>query len=141
MSVLEHIDRFYANVVMGPEQCHVWVGNNRGNGYGRIRFDGRVVSPHRWIYEHYKGPIPTGLQIDHLCRNTLCVNPKHLEAVTQRENLLRGTNQVALQAQQTHCKHGHEFTPENTYVGPTKGDRQCRTCKRNYDTRRRNGTA
>ena len=67
------------------------------------------------------------MQLDHLCRNTRCVNPEHLEAVTQRENILRGIGFAARQARQENCIHGHAFTPENTYVH--KGHRYCRACR------------
>lgn len=76
--------------------------------------------------------------IDHLCGVRRCVNPEHLEAVTHRENLLRGTGFAAVNAAKTHCPHGHEYTPENTYHNPNpNGGRICRTCKRKRDAERR----
>lgn len=70
-----------------------------------------------------------GLVTDHLCRNPRCVNPKHLEAVTQKENLLRGLAMGALNKVKTHCKRGHEFNKENTYLRPNQ-DRVCKKCKK-----------
>lgn len=77
---------------------------------------------HRFSYEHFVGPLADGFEIDHLCRNRGCVNPAHLEAVTRLENCRRGAY-----AQKTHCKHGHEFTPDNIYWNRGK-HRQCRAC-------------
>jgi hypothetical protein len=129
--------RFWAKVEKRDiDDCWLWTGQIR-NTYGKLWNGEREVSAHRFSYELEHGPIPDGLVIDHRCRNRLCVNPAHLDAVTNRENVLRGVGRTARQARQTHCIHGHEFTPENTYIGPTKGDRQCRTCKREHNLRRR----
>lgn len=84
-----------------------------------------MVLAHRFFYEHFIGEIPEGLEIDHLCHNTICVNPAHLEAVTHSENLRR---EHAFRPK-THCPQGHEYTPENTYKTPS-GKRQCRICGR-----------
>ena len=91
---------------------------------------------HRVAYELTNGPIPDGLELDHLCRVRHCVNPSHIEAVTHRENTLRGTGPIPHRARQSHCKHGHEFTPENTYRLPN-GCRHCRTCSIEWTRRRR----
>jgi hypothetical protein len=112
--------------------CWVWLGK-RAKGYGRIKVgsmhDGtrREVQAHRLVYEILIGPIPYGLELDHLCLNRSCVNPDHVEPVTTRENLLRGTSSPAQNARKTHCKRGHEFTPDNTRL-TSRGYRQCRQC-------------
>lgn len=108
--------------------CWVWP-NKPKHGYGQLFVDQKWRIAHRWVYELLVGPIPTGLVLDHLCRNTICVNPRHLEPVTQRENMLRSETPVAQRAAQTHCVNGHEFTPGNTIVRARKGGgRQCRQC-------------
>lgn len=112
--------------------CWNWTGTIADTGYGRVR----KAYAHRVAYEFWIGPIPDGLQIDHLCRNRRCFNPEHLEAVTQRENILRGESPMARHARRTHCVHGHEFTAENTYSPPSGAThRHCRTCIRNRPSR------
>lgn len=111
----------------GPDECWPWLGCKNGSGYGDLYIDGRTRRAHRFAYELLVGPIPSGLTLDHLCRTRHCVNPAHLEPVTNKENLMRGVSFSALNAKKTHCKRGHEFTPENT-VRPRDGRRRCRTC-------------
>lgn len=108
--------------------CWLWTGTTTPKGYGRFWNGSETVYAYRFAYRQFVGPIPAGLQIDHLCRNPACVNPSHLEPVTAQENLRRGTGFPAINALKTHCKHGHEFTPENTYVILETGQRRCRAC-------------
>jgi len=110
--------------------CWIWAGAGNGHGYGRRQIRGRTFMAHRLSYEQARGPIPAGLELDHLCRVTMCVNPDHLEPVTRAENIRRGTSPFAANARKTHCKRGHEFTPENTYINPRNGARWCRPCMR-----------
>ena len=130
----ETIDRFMSHVEK-TETCWTWTGSRRRDGYGQFvlgrRPDGRVhsVPAHRWLYVYCNGPVPHGLEIDHLCRNRSCVSPEHLEAVTARENVRRGQSPAADNARRTHCVRGHEFTPDNT-LRRTTGGRTCRTCNR-----------
>jgi hypothetical protein len=111
------------------DTCWTWTGPT-ARGYGRYydRRDDRRYMAHRWAYEHLVGTIPPSLQLDHLCRNSLCVNPEHLEPVTAKENNSRSRSPSAVNATKTQCKWGHEFTPENTYVPPGTRKRHCRTC-------------
>jgi hypothetical protein len=128
--------RFWASVDKDSGDCWVWTGGFQSAGYGRFCLNGRDRLVHRFAYEALVAPIPAGLVIDHLCRNRACVNPAHLEPVTNRVNLLRGIGAPALNAAKTHCDHGHEFSPENTYREPKRpGYRFCRRCRR--DTLRR----
>lgn len=113
--------------------CWLWTaGTKRGTCQLRgYFFDGRRhVYAHRAAYELTVGPIPEGLEIDHLCRLPLCVRPSHLEAVTHAENIRRGLSATA-----THCQRGHAFDDENTYVTP-EGRRRCKTCVRERDRNR-----
>lgn len=131
------IDRFLEKVQPNENGCIEWTGGLNGVGYGQFYAGGRT-SPgetgktyaHRWAYEYYLGPIPDGMHLDHLCRNTKCVNPQHLEPVTCRENLLRGVGPSAVHAQKTHCPEGHPYAGNNLYVHPRKGYRVCRACGR-----------
>ena len=122
-----------------PEtDCWLWTGWKTKQGYGQYAFRhlGRywTVMAHRAVWEMTHGSVPP--ELDHICEVRACVNPDHLRAMDHRENTLRGTSPAALHARQTHCVHGHEFTPENTYVTPSDGSRGCRTC-RAADSRRR----
>ncbi len=107
--------------------CWEWTASEKTPGYGSFNLNGKCVLAHRASYELHVGPIPQGLVLDHLCRNTLCVNPEHLEPVTARENIVRGESVMAYRAAQTHCIHGHELTLGNTYARPG-GRRECRAC-------------
>lgn len=109
-------------------ECWVWHGARSDTGYGNFGVKGVATAAHRLSYEHFTGPIPPGLHIDHLCRNRPCINPAHLEAVTQRVNNLRGESLQAKNARKTHCVHGHEFTPENT-IARALGRRGCMACR------------
>jgi hypothetical protein len=84
---------------------------------------------HRVVWRAYRGVIPSGLDLDHLCRVRSCVNPAHLEPVTRRVNLLRGDTLTARHAALTQCYRGHEMNATNTYV-TKRGFRDCRVCKR-----------
>lgn len=127
------IPRFDEKVELDPKTgCWEWQACRCSGGYGNFRHKGRVVVAHRLAYETLVGPIPEGLDIDHLCRNRKCVNPHHLEPVTRRENILRGEGQGAKHARKTHCQHGHPLSGENLYINPASGQRVCRECLRGF---------
>lgn len=121
------IDKFWERIERTEGECWTWNGPGMGVGYGAFSFEGRNHYAHRFSYELLVGPVPPGLELDHLCRNRRCVNPEHLEPVTHRENQLRGETVGALNARKTHCPQGHPLAGRNVYVSPT-GHRRCRPC-------------
>ncbi len=115
--------------------CWLWLGSVTPKGYALASLRNRSFQVHRRAFEELRGPIGDGsLVIDHLCRVRSCVNPLHMEPVSNRENILRGVASAAVNARKTHCKHGHEFTEENTRTRPD--GRECITCKRAAAKRR-----
>lgn len=126
-----------------PNGCWQWRGSSSpshgqvDHRYAKVRYRGRVKLAHRVLYEGLVGPIPEGLTLDHLCRNSLCVNPAHMEITTLRENILRGNQPPARNARKTHCKHGHPLSGANVRHHAGRTERVCRTCEREYGRRRR----
>lgn len=118
----------------GLSDCWFWQGAVQSKGYGSVGHQGRVWSTHRLAYELLIGPIPDGLQIDHLCRNRRCCNPAHLEPVTARMNLLRAVRKES-------CVRGHEYTPENTIPKKGGSQRNCRTCANEWQRNNRQKAA
>lgn len=116
------VDQLLSRVVAGPKNCWIWTGKKVA-GYGHFR--GKYA--HRLVYSAIVGQIPPGLSLDHLCRNTRCVNPDHLDPVTHKENVRRG-NVGKIESSRTHCPSGHEYTEENTYRNRLNGSRSCRAC-------------
>jgi hypothetical protein len=123
--------RFDAKHSTDENGCWLWTGGIAPHGYGIFWFEGKSVSAHRWSWERANGPVPDGLELDHLCRVRHCVNPEHLEPVTRAENHRRGLSDAAARARQqakTHCPQGHPYSGDNLIKRP--GDRRgCRTCQ------------
>lgn len=114
------VEKLISKLEIDEEGCFLWTGCTTQWGHGS--YGGQFT--HRFAYETFVGPIPAGLVLDHLCRRPACMNPDHLEPVTQKENSKRG-----LVGTKTVCVNGHEYTPENTYLKPN-GNRNCRECAR-----------
>lgn len=126
---------FWHLVVDNGDGCWLWTGYVNDRGYGIASFvrDGKhaATTAHRRAYNLMVGPVPDGLQLDHLCRVRLCVNPYHMEPVTPAENTRRSRH-----GEMTHCKRGHLFDVANTRVD-RRGSRQCRACLRTHMARYR----
>lgn len=125
-------ERFLSKVNIIPGGCWLWTAYSE-KGYGQFYYKGKTQKSHRVSYELFVGEIPEGLEIDHLCKVTNCVNPEHLEPVTGKINRLRSNDMANQNRQKTHCKHGHEFTEENTLLCHrercvNKVERICRQC-------------
>lgn len=109
--------------------CWIWIAGRDSHGYGHFLFEGKVRGAHRVAYQWLVGPIPPGLELDHLCRVPACVNPAHLEPVTRRENYMRGLGPTVAGAHQrikTHCPHGHSYADAIVW----RNGRKCRICNR-----------
>lgn len=124
-------DRFWTKVLV-VESCWEWIGARSRPGYGLFAANGKSRFAHRYAYQLLRGPIPIGLELDHLCRNKGCVNPDHLEPVPHKENVLRGLAPSARWAKSDRCLKGHLFTEDNTVIRGDGGGRRCRACQREY---------
>ena len=121
-------ERFWAKVKK-TDTCWLWTGAPSANGYGRIKTGGVMEYAHRLSLDIAGQELVKGMEVDHLCRNRMCVNPDHLEQVTHQENVLRGEAPSAHLARRTHCSKGHPYDGDNLYNRPD-GARICRDCAR-----------
>lgn len=131
MGKVQTAESFWARVDKsgGPDACWEWQGSKQALGYGQVGWKGRVLVAHRLAYTLTHGPIPEGMQVHHKCNNPPCCNPSHLEAVTQKANILLSNGTAAKNARKQHCPRGHPYDDENTYYD-TQGGRECRACRR-----------
>lgn len=128
----DQLDRFWPKVdKTAPSGCWLWTASKNEHGYGHFSLShADACKAHRFAYLAVVGPIPEGLVLDHLCRNRACVNPDHLEPVTQRTNARRGEAGTH-NAEKTHCPAGHAYSDDNTYRQGQRG-RRCRACREAY---------
>lgn len=126
------IHRFLRKILRTASGCWLWQANITSAGYGLFWFDETSWLAHRWSWLTFRGKIPGGLVIRHMCGNKLCVNPGHLDIGTQQQNVMdaiaAGTHAASAK---THCKRGHPFDEKNTYRFVSKGKprRGCRICR------------
>lgn len=127
-------ERWLNKVDRLPNGCWQWRGGKDRNGYAHQvhivlepHMPSKRIYAHRFAYWLYIGEIPKALTLDHLCRNRSCVNPRHLEPIPHRENVLRGTSWAAINSRKTRCPKGHQLAHPNLYITNT-GSRRCRTC-------------
>jgi hypothetical protein len=128
LSLEERLEKF--SIPEPNTGCILWLGAvSRGprGGYGMMTYKRQARRAHRIAYELYRGPIPPGFELDHLCRVRSCINPRHLEPVTMRENVLRGASGPAENARKTHCRMGHPYSGRNLFIRKS-GSRSCRSC-------------
>jgi hypothetical protein len=119
------LDRFNGKYIVIPNGCWIWTDALNDNGYGRISVKLKSISAHIISYNLFVGEVPKGLELDHTCKQTNCVNWRHLEPVTHAENMKRG-----FWSSRNKCFYGHEFSEENTYYYPNTNKRMCKTCNR-----------
>ena len=130
---MKPFERFAASINRTESGCWLWLKRTNSEGYGAMFLNRRFVQAHRFAFEQFRYEIPIGLELDHLCRVRNCVNPFHLEPVTRKVNILRGDGITAKFARRSHCKNGHEFTPENTKIQTSPDGsirRRCLICKK-----------
>jgi hypothetical protein len=145
MQALEKAKNRFESKILKTKYCWIWQASKNDKGYGMFWLDGRYVRAHRFSYMIFRGSLDSKLVIDHLCKNTLCVNPQHLEQVTQAENVKRGLAGKInnSQARKIHCPKGHEYSrlDKNGHrlCGKCRSEQEMEYRKRKLDTNRQLG--
>lgn len=129
---LTTVERLARRFKIDSNGCWLWNGYRNKAGYGQFTVNGVARNAHRVFWELLGNEVDFTKQLDHLCRVRNCVNPKHLEQVTAKQNTLRGLTVPALNNLKTHCANGHELTPDNVYIVKKKYQRVCVTCRRDW---------
>jgi len=132
---VDPLARFWSKVSIQDNGCWLWLGYLNNKGYGKLSVNLQPVYAHRFAFEQFRGPIPPDKEIDHTCRNHACVNPRHMDIVTTKENGDRG--RVARWT--GYCIRGHPWDADNTYINPNTGHSMCRTCHREKEYQRKYG--
>lgn len=135
---IDDVIRLISKIELEPNGCWRWLGHIDRGGYGLVWMRGKTRIAHRAMYMMLRGPIPNNLTLDHLCRDTRCVNPDHLEPVTAAVNGLRGNTFQGINARKTHCHRGHPLSGPNLRIDRNKGrpSRACRQCEREREASR-----
>jgi hypothetical protein len=124
------IENFKKHIQITKEGCWEWTAKiHKNTGYGYFTVKGKTHLSHRFSYKYFKGEIPLNLCIDHICENRKCVNPEHLQAITLKQNILKGKSVCAQKAKQIYCHKNHPLSGENLYITPDNR-RQCKTCNK-----------
>jgi len=126
-----HSERLLSKVEVDDNGCWLWTGSKNKKGYGQVFYNSKLIKAHRFSYEVFKEPIPKGMHVCHSCDIPSCINPDHLWVGTAKDNMIdmgKKGRTVNQNTNKTHCKQGHEFSPENTYY--YSQGRQCRICQR-----------